>query len=75
MYIYVLRLATQSCPTFCNPMNCIAYRLLCPWGFSGQEHCRGLPCPPPGDLPHPGINESPALQADSSPPEQLRKPA
>ena len=22
MYIYVLCLATQSCPTFCNPMDC-----------------------------------------------------
>ena len=22
--------------------------------FSRQEHCSGLPCPPPGDLPHPG---------------------
>ena len=24
-------------------------------GFSGQEPCSGLPCPPPGDLPNPGI--------------------
>ena len=24
-------------------------------GFSGQEHWSGLPCPPPGDLPNPGI--------------------
>ena len=24
-------------------------------GFSRQEYCSGLPCPPPGDLPHPGI--------------------
>ena len=24
-------------------------------GFSGQEHWRGLPCPPPGGLPNPGI--------------------
>ena len=23
--------------------------------FSRQEHWRGLPCPPPGDLPDPGI--------------------
>ena len=30
-------------------------RLLCPWGFSRQEHWSGLPCPPPGDLPNPGI--------------------
>jgi len=24
-------------------------------GFSGQEYWSGLPCPPPGDLPNPGI--------------------
>ena len=24
-------------------------------GFSKQEHWIGLPCPPPGDLPHPGL--------------------
>ena len=34
-------------------------------GFSRQEHCSGWPCPPPGDLPHPGIEPaslmSPAL--------------
>ena len=24
-------------------------------GFSRQEHWSGLPCPPAGDLPHPGI--------------------
>ena len=24
-------------------------------GFSGQEHWSGLPFPPPGDLPDPGI--------------------
>ena len=39
-------------------------------GFSRQEHWRGLPCPPPGDLPDPGTEpESPALQADSLPTE------
>ena len=34
-------------------------------GFSGQEYQSGLPCPSPGDLPHPGIEPaslmSPAL--------------
>ena len=38
-------------------------RLLCPWGFSRQEYWSGLPCPPPEDLPNPGIEpRSPALQ-------------
>ena len=35
-------------------------------GFSRQEYWSGLPCPPPGDPPTPGIeHRSPALQADS----------
>ena len=37
-----------------------------PWGFSKQERWSGLPGPPPGDLPIPGIKPRfPALQADS----------
>ena len=35
-------------------------------GFSRQEDWSGLLCPPPGDLPGPGIERwSPALQAES----------
>ena len=31
-------------------------------GFSRQEYWSRMPCPPPGDLPHPGIElKSPAL--------------
>ena len=42
-------------------------RLLCPWDFPGKN-TSGLPCPPPGDLPHPGIRPgSLALLADSLP--------
>ena len=38
------------------------------WGFSRQEYWGGLPCPPPGNLPNPGIEpRSPALQADPLP--------
>ena len=41
--------------------------------FFRQEYCSGLPCPPPGDFPEPGIQPaspvSPALQVDSSPAE------
>ena len=41
-------------------------RFLCPWGFSRQEYWSGLPCPPPGNLPNPGIkSRSPTLQVDS----------
>ena len=47
-------------------------------GFSRQEHWSGLPCPPPGDLPDPGIQSaslmSPALAGDSLPLEPPGKP-
>ena len=47
-------------------------------GFSRQEYWSGLPCPPPGDLPHPGIEpmspEAPALQTDSLPLRHWGKP-
>ena len=34
-------------------------------GCSRQEYSRGLQCPPPGDLPNPGIKpKSPTLQVD-----------
>ena len=44
-------------------------------GFSRQEYWNGLPCPPPGDLPSPGIKPtSPTLQVDSSRTEPPGKP-
>ena len=44
-------------------------------GFSRQEYWNGLPFPPPGDLPYPGMEpRSPALQADSLPAEPPGKP-
>ena len=47
----------------------IALQVPLSMGFPGQEYWSGLPCPPPGDLPNPGIKPSspvsPALQADS----------
>ena len=42
---------------------------------SRQKYQNGLPCPPPGDLPNPGIKpRSPALQIDSLPSEPPGKP-
>ena len=44
----------QLCPTLCDSTDCrppgSSYM-----GFSKQEYWSGLPCPPPGNLPHPGI--------------------
>ena len=43
--------------------------------FSRKESWNGLPGPPPGDLPDPGIKpRSPALQVDSLPSAQPGKP-
>ena len=55
----------QLCLTLCKPMDLEPTRLLCPWEFSRQEYWSGLPCPPPGGFPDPGIElmslKSPAL--------------
>ena len=55
---------TQSCPTLCNPLD---YNLpgSSVHGIFQAESWSGLPFPPPGDLPDPGIEPgSPAFQAD-----------
>ena len=36
----------QPCLTLCDPLS---------MGFSRQEYWSGLPCPPAGSLPNPGI--------------------
>ena len=45
---------------FCDPMDCSPPDSSV--GVSRQEYWSGLPCPPPGDLPNPGMETtSPAL--------------
>ena len=45
-------------------------------GFFRQEYWSGQPCPPPRDLPNPGIEPgSPALQADPLPSEPPGNPS
>ena len=36
-------------------MDYVARQAPLSMGFSRQEYCSGLSCPPPGDLPNPGI--------------------
>ena len=60
-------LVTSVVPTVWDPVDRSPQAPLS-MGFSRQEHWSGLPCPPPGDLPHPGIEpRSPSLQAGSLP--------
>ena len=54
---------------FATPWT-VALQASLPMESSRQKYWSGLPCPPPGDLPDPGIKPgSPALQADSLPSE------
>ena len=51
-----------SCVQIFATLWTVAHQAPLSMGFSRQEHWRGLPCPPPGDLPNPGIEPtSPTL--------------
>ena len=56
----------------------VAHQAPLSMGFSRQEYWSSLLCPPPGDLPNPGIKPlslaSPALQAGSLSTEPPGKP-
>ena len=53
----------------------VAYQAPPSMGFSRQEYWSGLPFPPPGDLPDPGIKpRSPTFQADALTSEPPGKP-
>ena len=69
----LLCLVAWSCLTLL-PHEPQTSRLLCLWGFFRQEYWSGLPCPPPGHPPSPGLKpRSPELQVDfllSEPPEK-----
>ena len=55
----------QTFPTLCDPTDCTLpgshVHAILPW----EKYKSGFPCPPPGDLPDPGIEStslmSPAL--------------
>ena len=55
----------RSCVRLFATPQTVAHQATLTMGFSRQEYWNGLPCPPPGDLPNPGIEltslMSPAL--------------
>ena len=58
-----------------RPPWTVAHQAPLSMGFSRQEYWSRLPCPPPEDLPNPGIKpRSPSLQEDSLPSEPPGKP-
>ena len=61
-----------------QPLWTVACQAPLTMGFSRQEYWSRLPCPPPEDLPDPGIKPTssvaPALQADSLPLTHLGSP-
>ena len=81
----ILSVSRTLCVCMCELLSCVQL-FVTPWtvahqarlsmGFPRQKYWSGLPCPSPGDLPDPVIKPgSPALQADSLPPEPPGKPS
>ena len=64
-YVIACMLSHFSCVQFFVTLQIIAHEALLSIRFSRQENQSWLPCPPPGDLPDPGIEpaslKSPAL--------------
>ena len=54
----------QSCLTLCDPMDCSPPGSSVP-GILQEEHWRGLPLPPPGDLPDQGSNLCPCVSCNA----------
>ena len=66
---------SQSYPTLCNSVDCVAHQAPLPMGFFRQEYWSGLPFPSPRDLLDPGTEpRSPTFQADALPSESRGKP-
>ena len=61
LFLCVHAQSLQSCPTLCDLMA-VAHQACIFMGLSQEEYWSGLPGPPPGDLPDPGI-ESASLAA------------
>ena len=74
LFLVVGGLVTKLCLTFVTTWTVACHAPLS-MGFSRQESWSGLPFPPPGDLPDPGVEpRSPALQTDSLATEPPGKP-
>ena len=73
--IWLVHITTSECQSlssvvlFATPRT-VAHQAPLSMGFSRQKYWKGLPCPPPGDLPNPGLEPGcPTLQTNSLPSE------
>ena len=53
---YFCVLSHFSCVWLCVILWTVAHQSPLSLGFSRQEYWSGLPCPPPGNLPNPGVD-------------------
>ena len=61
-------LVAQTCPTLCDPIDCVAHQASQSVGILQARLLEWVPFPSPGDLPNPRIKPtSPVLKADSLP--------
>ena len=67
--VYVCMLSCFSCVPLFGVLWTVAFQAPPSMGFSSQAHWSELPCPPPEDLPNPGIKPAspvaPEVKADS----------
>ena len=65
IWYFACVLSCFGCVWHFETLWAVAHQATLSMGFSRQEYWSGLSCPPPGDLPHPGIEPgslmSPAL--------------
>ena len=54
-HVWVHAKLLQSCSILCAMLGTVSRQAPLSMGFSRQEYWSGLPSPPPGDLPDPGI--------------------
>ena len=63
--MHVCVLSHFCCVQLCATIGTVSHQAPLSMGFSRQEYWSGLSCPPPGDLPDPGVEPesltSPAL--------------
>ena len=73
MFLCMCALSFSRVWLFATPWT-VARQVPLSMGFSRREYWSGLPRPPPGDIPNPGIEpRSPTLQVDSLPSEPQGK--